>query len=113
VDVSEVVPGLRPHRIVTLKDLPGENASWLLEDAGGCVVVLRRYHEGATPEDLAYEHAVLRHLAADGWLVPGPARPRPAARAAPGWQAQHEGITVHASLDWEACLRGLTGTPPP
>jgi Ser/Thr protein kinase RdoA (MazF antagonist) len=62
--------GLRPRRIVTLKDVPRENASWLMEDAGGGRVVLRRYNDGATPADLAYEHAVLRHLAAEGWVVP-------------------------------------------
>ena len=71
VDVSGLVPGRRPQRIVTLKDVPRENGSWLLEDHDGRVV-LRRYHEGATPEDLAYEHAVLRHLAGAGWVVPEP-----------------------------------------
>ncbi|MGH3396478.1 MAG: phosphotransferase [Streptosporangiaceae bacterium] len=71
MDVSELVPGPGPRRVVTLKDVPGENGSWLLEDDDGRVV-LRRYHEGATPEDLAYEHAVLRHLAAAGWAVPEP-----------------------------------------
>jgi Ser/Thr protein kinase RdoA (MazF antagonist) len=64
--------GLRARRIVTLKDVPGENGSWLIEDNGGGRVVLRRYHGGAAPADLAYEHAVLRHLAGQGWVVPEP-----------------------------------------
>jgi Ser/Thr protein kinase RdoA (MazF antagonist) len=156
VDVSGLVPGRRPQRIVTLKDVPRENGSWLLEDHDGRVV-LRRYHEGATPKDLAYEHAALRHLAGTGWVVPEPigelirrdgcwycltryvpgravAAETPAQRRRrgrdlarlhlalrdlgprlgqrPGWRAQHEGITVHVSLDWEACLRGLTDASP-
>jgi homoserine kinase type II len=64
--------GLRARRIVTLKDVPGENGSWLIEDDDGGRVVLRRYYDGSTPEDLAYEHAVLRDLAGRGWVVPEP-----------------------------------------
>jgi len=149
--------GVRPQRIVTLKELPRENSSWLLEDSGGGRVVLRRYHDGATPEDLAYEHAVLRHLAGQGWVVPEPAselirhdgswycltsyvpgravapespaqrrrRGRDLARLhlalrdlgpglgqRPGWRPQHEGLTVHTSLDWEACVQWLTEVSP-
>lgn len=37
---------------------------------GGKRCVLRRYHLRATREDLHYEHAVLKHLAAVGWVVP-------------------------------------------
>lgn len=33
---------------------------------------MRRYHDGATEPDLAYEQAVLRHLARSGWIVPEP-----------------------------------------
>jgi Ser/Thr protein kinase RdoA (MazF antagonist) len=63
---------LRPDSLVTLKDVPSENGSWLAETHKGQRVVLRRYHAGATPEDLAYEHAVLRRLAGAGWVVPEP-----------------------------------------
>jgi Ser/Thr protein kinase RdoA (MazF antagonist) len=62
-----------PARSVrTLKDVPGENASWLARTGAGQRVVLRRYHAGATAADLAYEHAVLHHLALAGWVVPEP-----------------------------------------
>lgn len=64
--------GLRPQMVTCLKDVPLGNASWLVEVGGGRLV-LRRYHAGATPQDLAYEHAVLRHLAGAGWVVPEPA----------------------------------------
>jgi Ser/Thr protein kinase RdoA (MazF antagonist) len=63
--------GLRPP-VTCLKDVPPGNASWLVEDRGGGRLVLRRYYAGAAPPDLAYEHAVLRHLASSGWLVPEP-----------------------------------------
>jgi homoserine kinase type II len=62
----------RPVGVVVLKDVPGGNGNWLVEMPGGQQVVLRRYHPGAGPEDLAYEHAVLDHLAAAGWIVPHP-----------------------------------------
>lgn len=64
--------GLRPGSIRTLKDVPGENASWLTQTATGQRVVLRRYHAGATVADLAYEHAVLRFLGQAGWVVAEP-----------------------------------------
>jgi homoserine kinase type II len=66
------VLGVRPARIAVLKDVPLHNGSWLVEMPGGHRAVLRRYHPGASPEDLAYEHAVLGHLAAAGWVVPLP-----------------------------------------
>jgi Ser/Thr protein kinase RdoA (MazF antagonist) len=64
--------GLRPASVVALKDVPLENASWLVSSFAGDRLVLRRYHDGATADDLAYEHAVLRHLAQAGWVVPNP-----------------------------------------
>jgi len=65
--------GLRPRRIIVLKDVPAGNGNWLAEMPGGERIVLRRYHDQATPEDLSYEHSVLRFLAAAGWVVPAPA----------------------------------------
>jgi Ser/Thr protein kinase RdoA (MazF antagonist) len=62
-----------PARLAVLKDLPGENASWLARPPGGERVVLRRYHDAATEPDLRYEHAVLARLARAGWTVPEPA----------------------------------------
>lgn len=64
--------GVRPGTGVTLKDVPGENGSWLVGMPGGQPVVLRRYHRRATAADLAYEHAVLRYLTDAGWAVPVP-----------------------------------------
>ena len=58
--------------LVVLKDIPEQNASWLIGAPGQARLVLRRYHHGATAADLAYEHAVLRHLADAGWAVPVP-----------------------------------------
>jgi len=55
-----------------LKDVPAGNGNWLVEMPGGRRAVLRRYHRGANPEELAYEHAVLGHLAGAGWAVPRP-----------------------------------------
>jgi Ser/Thr protein kinase RdoA (MazF antagonist) len=65
------VLAVRPDRVAVLKDVPLGNGNWLVE-TGGRRAVLRRYHPGATPEDLAYEHAVLGHLASAGWTVPHP-----------------------------------------
>lgn len=62
--------GVRPRRVVELSDVPLGNANWLVETADGQRLVLRRYHYRTTPEDLAYEHAVLGHLAGLGWVVP-------------------------------------------
>jgi Ser/Thr protein kinase RdoA (MazF antagonist) len=149
--------GVRAGEVIALKDIPLENGSWLVEPPGGERLVLRRYHDGATVEDLAYEHAVLRYLAAAGWAVPEPVgeligyeglwycltryvpgaavrdedagqrrrRGRDLARLhlalrglgqrvgqRPGWQAQHRDVTVHASIDWDACVRGLMTVSP-
>jgi hypothetical protein len=65
--------GLRPRRVVTIRDLPLGNGNWLVETADGQRTVLRRYHDRTTRDDLAYEHAVLSHLASAGWTVPAPA----------------------------------------
>jgi len=62
--------GLRPSRVVALKDVPVGNGNWLVEMAAGQRFVLRRYHAWTTREDLAYEHAVLGYLANIGWVVP-------------------------------------------
>ena len=70
--VLEVL-GLPPRVVTCFKDVPGQNASWLVEARDGRRLVLRRYHAGAVRQDLGYEHAVLRHLAAAGWVVPEPA----------------------------------------
>jgi aminoglycoside phosphotransferase (APT) family kinase protein len=43
---------------------------------GGGRLALRRYHAQATPQDLSYEHFVLRFLARAGWIVPAPAGER-------------------------------------
>jgi hypothetical protein len=64
--------GLRPASVVTLKDIPRENASWLADTVEGSRLVLRRYHAAPTERDLAYEHAVLRRLALSGCVVPAP-----------------------------------------
>jgi Ser/Thr protein kinase RdoA (MazF antagonist) len=63
---------VRPDRVSLLKDVPLGNGNWLVEMAGQRRAVLRRYHPRASPEDLAYEHAVLGHLASAGWVVPHP-----------------------------------------
>jgi homoserine kinase type II len=62
--------GMRPANVALLKDVPSGNGNWLVEMLDGQRVVLRRYHPGAHPEDLAYEHALLGHLASTGWAVP-------------------------------------------
>jgi len=64
--------GVRRGRVAVLKDVPAGNGNWLVEMPGGQRAVLRRYHRGADPEELAYEHAVLGHLAGAGWAVPRP-----------------------------------------
>jgi Ser/Thr protein kinase RdoA (MazF antagonist) len=58
--------GIGPRQVVPLSDVPLGNANWLVKTAAGQRHVLRRYHLRATTEDLAYEHAVLDHLAAPG-----------------------------------------------
>jgi Ser/Thr protein kinase RdoA (MazF antagonist) len=64
--------GARPGRVVMLADVPGGNANWLVETVGGERCVLRGYHRETTRAELAYEHAVLGHLAGLGWVVPAP-----------------------------------------
>lgn len=149
------------RRVTVLKDVPGQNASWLVETPDGEPVVLRRYHSSATADDLGYEHQVLRHLAGTdactGWVVPMPlsdlvrcddlwycltryvpgqpvgrentaqqrrrgadlARLHLALRGLadrigqrPGWLAQHQSVTVHADLNWPACVRALSEISP-
>jgi homoserine kinase type II len=145
--------GVSAADLVVLKDVPAQNASWLVGPARRSSLVLRRYHHGATAADLAYEHAVLDYLAGAGWVVPAAisglvedagfmycltrrvpgravARESSAQQARrgrdlvrmhlavrglgdrigqrPGWRALHDGLTVHTSIDWEACVRGLT-----
>jgi homoserine kinase type II len=149
--------GLSARRVVTLRDGADQNGSWLIELAGGDRVVVRRYHPLTGYAEIGYEHAVLRHLAGTGWVVPEPLgelveyeglwycptryvpgaavreepveqrrrRGRDLARLhlalrglgerigqRPGWRTQHSGITVHASLDWDACVRGLIEVSP-
>ncbi|GAA0944894.1 phosphotransferase [Kribbella koreensis] len=48
------------------------NGNWLGWTATGECLVIRRYHVLRTEADLAYESAVLQHLAAKGWTVPVP-----------------------------------------
>jgi Ser/Thr protein kinase RdoA (MazF antagonist) len=60
--------GVHTADVRALKDIPRQNASWLI----GTRLVLRRYHHGATPADLGYEHEVLRYPADAGWAVPVP-----------------------------------------
>ena len=86
--------GLRGHRITVLRDVPGQNANWLVEGFPRGRMVLRRYHARATPADLSYEHAVLRHLARAGWVVPEPV----------GELVQHEGL-------WYCPTRFVPGEP--
>jgi homoserine kinase type II len=64
--------GVQSGRVTVLKDVPPGNGSWLLQMPGGQRAVLRRYHLGASPGDLGYEHAVLSYLADAGWVVPHP-----------------------------------------
>jgi Ser/Thr protein kinase RdoA (MazF antagonist) len=149
--------GLRHRTVTVLKDDPSGNGSWLVEVPGGQRAVLRRYYPGASPGEIAYEHAALRHLAAAGWAVPDPVseaachdglwfcltryipgRPAvpegPAQQARrgrdlarlhvalrdlgprlgqrPGWRPQHTEVSVHAGIDWDACVRGLSAASP-
>jgi Ser/Thr protein kinase RdoA (MazF antagonist) len=88
------VLALRPDRVAVLKDVPSGNGNWLVEMRGGHHAVLRRYHPGASPEDLAYEHVVLGHLASGGWIVPHPV----------GEPVCHEGL-------WYCLTRYVPGQP--
>jgi Ser/Thr protein kinase RdoA (MazF antagonist) len=62
--------GVRPGRVVAFSDVPLGNGNWLVETVGGERFILRRYRPKTTRPDLAYEHAVLGHLAGLGWVVP-------------------------------------------
>ncbi|HUF33698.1 MAG TPA: phosphotransferase [Acidimicrobiales bacterium] len=64
--------GVRATAVAVLKDEPFANSSWLVESAERGRIVLRRYHDRATTADITYEHAVLRHVASKGWVVPAP-----------------------------------------
>lgn len=64
--------GVPAGHVSTLKDVPFENSSWLVEAPNRPAFVLRRYHDRATREEIAYEHAVLLHLSGLGWVVPHP-----------------------------------------
>jgi Ser/Thr protein kinase RdoA (MazF antagonist) len=88
------VLAVRPDRVALLKDVPSGNGNWLVEMPGRQRVVLRRYHPGASPEDLAYEHAVIGHLASAGWVVPHPI----------GQPVCHEGL-------WYCLTRYVPGQP--
>lgn len=62
--------GLTPLAIFPLKENPSANSCWLVEVAGGEPVVLRRYHDTASVDEVAYEHQLLAHLDRLGWVVP-------------------------------------------
>ncbi len=85
---------VRPGRVAVLKDVPRGNGNWLIEIPGRRPAVLRRYHPGAGPQDLTYEHAVLAHLAAAGWAVPHPVSE-----------------PVHQDGLWYCLTRYVPGTP--
>jgi Ser/Thr protein kinase RdoA (MazF antagonist) len=146
-----------PVHVRVLKDVPAENASWLVETSRGTAGVLRRYHDRATAPDIAYEHHLLIGLSEGGWTVPQPiselvhvqgrwycltrfvpgqavtaetpayryqrgrdlAKLNVALRALatdagqrPGWQAQHQGITVHRAIDWPRVLETFANHDP-
>jgi len=62
--------GVRPGRVVVLRDIPLANGNWLVDAADRRRLVLRRYHRQVTRGELGYEHAVLGYLADAGWVVP-------------------------------------------
>ena len=66
--------GIGPRRVRRTAERNGQegNANWHVWTSVHERCVLRRYHSGATSEDIGYEHRVLRFLAADGWAVPAP-----------------------------------------
>ena len=85
---------VRATEITVLKDLPYGNRCWLVQGFRGDALVLRRYHDLAAHEDLVYEHAVLRHLADHGWVVPDPI-----------------GELVHHAGGWWCLTRFVPGGP--
>lgn len=74
VEVEAALRGLGVSAAAStvLKDEQFGNSSWFVESADRGRMVLRRYHDRATAADIAYEHAVLLHLASTGWAVPAP-----------------------------------------
>lgn len=64
--------GVAARRCKPLKVVEEGNSSWRVETEDGDILALRRYHRGATVEAVLYEHAVLDHVAAAGWVVPHP-----------------------------------------
>ena len=64
--------GSWPAQVTALQVKTYGNCCWLVEPSRGEAFVLRRYHDEASEEDLAYEHSVLRFLSARGWVVPEP-----------------------------------------
>jgi Ser/Thr protein kinase RdoA (MazF antagonist) len=85
--------GVDTRPVVKLSDVPDGNANWLISGDSG-LLVLRRHHGEATLAGLAWEHAVLRHLAAAGWAVPEPV----------GELAEHQG-------HWYGLTRHVPGQP--
>jgi homoserine kinase type II len=62
--------GLSAVEVVPLKESPDGNSSWTVVRGDGSRVALRRYHETATVDDVAYEHQLLARLDQIGWVVP-------------------------------------------
>ena len=62
--------GLWPADVEVMQEGAYGNCCWLVRAPQREPVVLRRYHDAATPEDLSYEHAVMSYLASEGWVVP-------------------------------------------
>jgi len=76
------------------------NKHWRVK-AGALSYVLRRYNERRSTEAIAYEHAVLRHLAGRGWPVAVPV-------CAPGGDT-----CIETEGRWYALFPLLPGRPPP
>lgn len=63
--------GVTARRIRTIPaGHPRGNANWHVWPNAGPRCVLRRYYLDAAPDDIQYEHEILRHLASRGWAVP-------------------------------------------
>ena len=72
IEEALTVLGSWPAEVSVLQEKRYGNCCWLVEPTRGETFVLRRYHDEAWEEDLSYEHAVLRYLSAQGWVVPEP-----------------------------------------
>lgn len=72
--IEEVLALLSVHarQIEPLKVVERGNSNWRVEDEDGRTLVLRRYHDRSSIEDVLYEHAVVRYLSGTGWVVPEP-----------------------------------------